>query len=90
MVVTVPVLTPDRSAHVRAGLVAGIANTYFRIVDRCPLLNDGVNIGHRRRVIYQHVKCGVRVEKVLNDDCIPMLPHTGDVVALLGVVVILQ
>ena len=38
----------------------------------------------------QYVKYRVRVEKVLNDDCIPVLPHTSDVVAPLRVVVIFK
>ena len=83
-------LDANRPAHMRSGLVAGVADADFRVVDRRPILNDGVNVGHRRRVIYQHVKCGVGIEKVLDHQRIPCFPGAVDIVPSLDVVMILQ
>ena len=90
LVIGVHMLYANRPAHMRAGLVAGVADTDFRVVDRRPPLNDGVDVGHRRRMIHQHVKFGVGVEKVFDHQRIPRFPGAVGIVASLDVVMILK
>ena len=88
--IIVAVLAADWSAHVRSGLVAGIADANLAVVDRRAFIDDGANIFHRRRMINQDIEGGIGVIEIFDDQGVAFFARAADEVALFGIMAILD